>query len=438
VQRRKHTYRHYKPKDLAMVVINGHAHYLGKYDSPASWEKYYQLLAQLASGKLPGDCEPEPLDDPPINEVIVRYMTEHVLTYYVKAGQPTSEQETISQALGFVRRVFGTTSATDFTPKKLKAVRDAMIAHKVTRNVQVRDPKTGKVVRDPETGEARTEVRVYADGLGRKYINKQVSRIRAMFAWAIEEEVIDPERGAKQLVALRAVKALKRGKTTARERPRVRPVSTADIKVVLPLIPPTVRAMILVQRYCGGRPQDLVQMRPCDIHRSGSVWEYRPPRFKSEHHNDDNDPDFDRIVYLGPRAQRILKPRLDALEDTPEAYVFSPRRSEADRNAKRRAARRSPMTPSQAARTPKGRKRAPIRDCYSVASYRRAIRRACETAGISIWHPHQLRHSAGTAIRKKFGLEESQAVLGHRELGTTQIYAERSRAKARSVAAAMG
>ena len=30
-------YRHYKPKDLAVVRIDGRDVYLGKYDSPKSW-----------------------------------------------------------------------------------------------------------------------------------------------------------------------------------------------------------------------------------------------------------------------------------------------------------------------------------------------------------------------------------------------------------------
>jgi hypothetical protein len=37
-------YGHYKPKDLAVVRIDGHDHYLGKYGSPESWEKYHRLL----------------------------------------------------------------------------------------------------------------------------------------------------------------------------------------------------------------------------------------------------------------------------------------------------------------------------------------------------------------------------------------------------------
>ena len=45
-------YRHYKPKDLAVVRIDGKDSYLGKYNSPESREKYDRLIAEwLANGR---------------------------------------------------------------------------------------------------------------------------------------------------------------------------------------------------------------------------------------------------------------------------------------------------------------------------------------------------------------------------------------------------
>jgi hypothetical protein len=35
-RRRIPSYRHYKPKDLGQVVLNGRYHYLGKYGTPES------------------------------------------------------------------------------------------------------------------------------------------------------------------------------------------------------------------------------------------------------------------------------------------------------------------------------------------------------------------------------------------------------------------
>jgi integrase len=263
-------------------------------------------------------------------------------------------------------------------------------------------------------------------GLARRYINKQVNRIKRMFAWAVGEEMVPVEVHA----ALQRVGALKKGKTSAREKARVRPIETTQVESVLPLVPDPIRAMILVQRLCGCRPHEIVEMRGADVDTGGSVWEYRPRRHKTEHHNHGEDPDRERIVFLGPRAQAILTPILGTAG---QDYLFSPIRSEEARNARRRLGRRSPMTPSQASREPRGRSRAPLREHYDVASYRRAIRRACLRAGIPVWHPNQLRHSSLTEIRKEYGLEASRVCGGHREIGVTQHYAEQDRDLARKV-----
>ena len=54
------------------------------------------------------------------------------------------------------------------------------------------------------------------------------------------------------------------------------------------------------------------------------------------------------------------------------------------------------------------------------------------------WTPLQLRHTAATEIRARFGLEAAQVVLGHARADTTEIYAERDLAKARGVMAEIG
>ena len=140
-------------------------------------------------------------------------------------------------------------------------------------------------------------------------------------------------------------------------------------------------------------------------------------------------------MYLGPRGQELLEA---ILPDDPDEYVFSPRRSEARRNTARRDDRESLMTPSQAARTPTGRAKAPLRAHYPVASYRQAIRRACLRAGIPVWRPNQLRHSRLTEIRARYGLEAARVCGGHREIGVTQHYAEQNRALARRVMREVG
>jgi len=431
---RQPSYRYHKARDCAVVTIAGRDHYLGEYDSPQSWEKYHRLVAEWMASRNTPQPPALPAGTPlTISELVVRYWR-FVKGYYVKDGRPTSEVDTIKQALRFLRRLYGSTAACEFTPKRLKAVRQKMIDHNVVCRQKARDPETGKVLRDPKTNEVHWEEKLLRRGLARRFVNKQISRLKRVFAWAVEEELVRVEIHA----ALLRVKGLKKGKSPAREKTRVRPVLDAHVATVLPLVPPVIRAMIEVQLLCGCRPQDIVGMRGACLDRSGSVWEYRPPRYKTEHHNDENNPDLERVVYLGPRAQALLKPFLEA---EPVGSLFSPARSEQERNTHKKEGRQTPRWPShhKAQEKKRGqRKRAPLRDHYDVDSYRRAIRRACLKAGIPVWFPNQLRHSRLTDIRKQFGLEASRVCGGHREVGVTQIYAEQDRELACRVMAEVG
>ena len=157
-------------------------------------------------------------------------------------------------------------------------------------------------------------------------------------------------------------------------------------------------------------------MRGRGIDRRGDAWRYVPESHKTEHHS------RERVVFIGPEAQAILRPFLKA---DPDVYVFSPQQAEAARNAARKLQRKSGMTPSQAKRKQKrSRKRKPG-TWYSVRSYRRCVARACERAGVPHWHPHQLRHNAATNIRRHAGAEAARVCLGHASLAVTEIYAER-------------
>jgi integrase len=241
-------------------------------------------------------------------ELMVAYLG-HVDSYYVKNSKPTSEPTTIRQALRFVRRLYRSLPATKFSPKKLKRVRQAMIDHDIIRTRKVRDPETGEVVMDPETGKPRVETRVLAHGMARKFTNKQVNRILLMLAWAGEEELL-PVAIHQRLMK---VKALRKGKSAAREKPRVRTVPPESVEAIFPLVPETIRAMIQAQVLCGCRPHEICGIRVTDIDVSDTeAWHYRPQRFKSEHHNDEDHPDRDRVIFLGPRCQAILKPFMAA------------------------------------------------------------------------------------------------------------------------------
>lgn len=77
-------------------------------------------------------------------------------------------------------------------------------------------------------------------------------------------------------------------------------------------------------------------------------------------------------------------------------------------------------------------------ECYTSDSYRRAIERACVKAKVPVWTPHRLRHNAATIVRREYGLEAAQLILGHARADVTQLYAEVNHLKALEVAGNIG
>lgn len=379
----RHTpkYRHYKPKDLGMVVIDGHAHYLGKYDSPESRERYHRLVAELHAGR-PGKPLAETAQDTEtgltVNELILAYV-KFADGYYLKDGRPTVEPTNIRLVLRHVRRLYGASPAASFGPLALKALRDEMV----------------------RAGNCRTEV------------NRRVGRVVRMFKWGVSEELVPPG----VLEALRAVTGLRKGRSAAREKPPVVPVADADVEAVRPHVSRQVWAMVELQRLTGMRPGEAVIMRAGDLDTGGDVWAYTPSRHKTEHHGKA------REVLIGPKGQEVLRPWLRA---DPSTYLFSPAEATQERLVVLRARRKTPVQPSQRDRSKARPGKAPG-VCYTLASYRKAIQVACRKAGVPSWHPHQLRYSAATGIRKRFGIEAARVILGHGDVRATQIYAEEDR-----------
>ena len=191
--------------------------------------------------------------------------------------------------------------------------------------------------------------------------------------------------------------------------------------------------MVRLQRLIGCRPGEICQMTTASLDTSGAVWSYRPPTHKTEHHG------VDKVYPVGPRAQRILQRHLRAELEEP---LFSPAESERARALCKRSARTTRVSASQmrrdAARAVAAarRKRRPG-SAYTTDSYRRAIERAADAANVAHWHPHQLRHTRATEVRRAFGLDAAAAVLGN-TIEAAEIYAERDRETARRIALKTG
>jgi integrase len=257
---------------------------------------------------------------------------------------------------------------------------------------------------------------------------------------------------------LQAVTGLRKGRTEAKDPPPVGPVPEAIVERTIEHLCPTVAAMVRLQLASAMRPGELVIMRACDLNMSGAVWEYRPGSHKGEHH------DQSKVIMLGPKAQEIIRPFL-SLDIA--GHLFSPRRAVAEQTAERRSDRKTKLWPSHVEHQAKKREtrgRKPLHDHYSVNAYRRAIARACnrafphptlatiarkdltadQRAELKVWqkshqwHPHQLRHTMATTIRRQFGIEAAQAVLGHSQIDTSELYAQKSLEAARQIMKEIG
>lgn len=137
----------------------------------------------------------------------------------------------------------------------------------------------------------------------------------------------------------------------------------------------------------------------------------------------------ERVIYFGPNAQDVLKGFIVRPVD---AYLFSPKEAVQNRHASASTHRRPDQKPN-----PKKTERT-VGECYTTDSYRHSIERAYTKANIPKWTPHRLRHNAATRIRKEFGLEAAQILLGHAQADVTQIYAEVDHAKVIAVAEEIG
>jgi len=277
-------------------------------------------------------------------------------------------------------------------------------------------------------------------GLVRKSINRHLDRIKRMFRWAGKKGLVGQEVYHK----LQCVAGLSEGRTAAKESDPVQPVPDAFVDAVRPFVSRQVKALIDLQLRTAARPGELCIMRGCDLETSGTTWIYRPERHKNQHRG------RGREIYLGPRAQRIVK---EFLRTDTQAYLFSPWEAREELYRELRAARKFPVQPSQACRRSKAPERVPGQ-LYTTKSYARAIARACEKAFPAPdhlteaeilawkkdhhWHPHQLRHNAATQLRKEHGIELARIVLGHSTAFTTEIYALQDRQAAQEVIAKIG
>lgn len=380
------------PRGGAYINIANGQKWFGSYDDPETHKRFghYLQLWEAHGGQHP----PEPEPDAAVTcETLVAMYLAHCETHYRRPdGQATGEAQQVAYTAKPLLQLYRELPVSGFSVHCLKRVREAMVA----------------------------------SGLSRKTVNQRVWRIKRMFRWAAEEELVTPE----VLASLSVLRSLQEGRTEAPETDAVRAVSEEHFRAVLPHLRTPVRAMVQLQWLTGARPGEVREFRLAYLNQQDEpVWLYTPPQHKTRHRAKK------RFIGIGPKGQQVLRPFLMRVpRPDPEKPLFSPR----DAMEERDHVARVNGTSRRSASSLRGRSRQRLAEQYTRSSYRHAVVRACRAADIPEWTPHQLRHSAATRIEAALDKEKARIVLNHSSLDATEVYLDRDIREALQVMRELG
>jgi len=273
--------------------------------------------------------------------------------------------------------------AAAFGPRKYIEVRDALCRAPIVR--RLRNGKTSAPKR-------RT----------RRDVNDTMRRVDQMYRWATPMELV-PESKAH---ALATVKPIAWGEVSLiRESDARRAVDDDRLAAILPHLTAPLRALLLFARHTGCRPGEAAQLRLSDVlDREKPAWRYRPPQHKNRWRGHSRD------IWIGPKAQAVVLEALGCRGD--QEYVFSPR------CAVQRRKRRPDTIPKHSPQP------SPLAgEFYTTAAIRRAVKRACEAAGVPYFVPYEMRNTRSDEARRLHGPDHSQAVLGDKSRALVDHYA---------------
>jgi integrase len=368
----------------AVIYVNGKRIYLGLHGSSESHAAYARFIAERRINPTFQLAKDE--QDIVISELAAAFLDKE---------KATADQRDYSHSrvviMDFLLKLYGDNTPVDeFKPSSLKLVRDEMIQSR---------------------------------RFCRRMVNRYTRLIVSIFEWGVENELVQETTWR----TLKTVKHLPEDHPGTFDNPERQPVPADVIRRTLPFMPPTLRAMVQVQYLTGSRPSEILNMRVGDIDQNwkDGLWLYTPKSHKTEKHIGK------KPIPLGEPEQALIAPYL--VGKKPESAVFSPRTAQDERNAERKAMRKTKTTPSQEARD-KERAAKPSRygESYSPFAYRQTIEYAIAKANKALpddeqiphWYPYQLRHAAATDAELAHSDEDAQALLGHTSVNMTKRYSK--------------
>lgn len=353
--------------------------YLGDHDSAESRRRYQEVLSQYLAGTpvLPPTRVQAPSTFPTVGQLAASFLLFANIYYRDAEGVLSAGVANFQPAFEPLLDLHRDTPTDQFQITDLDAVRQVLIDSKKYCRVT---------------------------------INGRMALIKQLFKWGVSKKQVPGSTWGE----LSAFRALPVGRGGVRDNPPVMAVPWAMVEKTVEHLPPTVRAAVMVQWWTGCRPAEVLAMTLRQLDTTGETWLYNVVRHKGRWRGKE------RVVVLGPKAQAEVKPFLTL---SPDRSVFSPQNAWKERAEELRANRQIPETKQTRERDAKAAAAQPKHEFFDVATYRRAIWRACDKAGIPHWSPHKLRHAAGTRLAIKEGIETARAALGHTDARMTRRYA---------------
>jgi len=339
---------HHRASDKARVYFKGKHIYLGEWGSPAAQTAYQNFLRQIDEINAPimkgGGL--------PVCVAVGKFL-DHAKEYY----QGSHEVENLRSTLRVFIEYYEWIPITEIGPLKIMDMMQSM---------------------------AKKEVSRYR-------INRLLSHIKRLMDWLVSRELI----GSEKLAAIKSVKSLKAGRTSAKEMIPVAAVPIEVVEQTLKNIRKPLCDMIQIQLLTAMRPNEVCNLNFSEIDQAKAVWIYSPAKHKTSYRG------HKRQILIGPEAQSLLRP-----------YSFLPRDKPIFYTTKEEA--------------------------FTAGTYGRAILEHNKANGIMHWMPNQLRHAAATRLVKEFGWEAARLILGHKSFNITAIYAEESLEKTAEIIGKIG
>ena len=232
-----------------------------------------------------------------------------------------------------------------------------------------------------------------------------------------------------------------------------------EIEKVCQATNPVLRTMIIIANQTGMRPQELAKLNTQELNTA--TWEYVPKKHKTAGKG------HTRSVFLNEICIEALEQLQDIRPDAGNDYYFTVREARAFNEWEKHQQKFTPEmlkllagTQSNAKVAKKlGVERFTVRnwrtqtkehektlhsiwknmkirgsELFSRNKFYRHLERACEKAGVKDFCPYSFRHKVGQEVRDQHGIEAASALLGHKQLNTTEIYAKKAAVLAQNIA----